>query len=106
MKVFILADHHGEANSKILETSQILQEYDYDVIDPTFVEHWERYRILYLDEMGRVKRDFALLSNCEGVCYREDIPETEHTKTMLKIAEAIPWIGKQNIKTLDEWIKE
>ena len=109
MKLFILAGlEHTNLAEKV---SQILQEYDYEVINPRIIQDYERHRVelgMFDDNHGWIKRDITLMLRADGVAIPDEINNgidlTRYEANLLTLTLRFPWIMK--IATVSQWIKE
>lgn len=101
MKILIIAN--ADSPQKEVGTiSQVLQEYDYEVVNPTVIEVWEEVRMDLAGENDWYKRLIRLSMNCDGAVCLADWGNRKFEKTSVLMLNSLPWIG---IQKLEGWVE-
>lgn len=107
IKLFILTD--PSKTTEAFSAAQVLQEYDYDVINPRIIADYERNRYelgMYDDDHGWLKRDIGLMMRADAIAIPDELftssSMTNHERTLYEVAKRLPWIDE--ITSVNSWI--
>ncbi len=106
-RIFIITAR-GRAN-KAAEVEQILREYDYDVVNPTVIEEYEKEKVrlgLFDENFGWLKRDIRKMLDCDGVCAFDDFVDNDYENGLVTLAMSLPMFSHKGVAYLREWIED